>query len=541
MNFPGIPNPALVCVLLLGAVFPEGTPPAPNTVTEEAILKDGPIRGQKIDASLIVFRGIPYAAPPVGPLRWKPPQPFEPWKEPRDATRFGNACHQPANDLLGPSARVAEPKSEDCLYLNIWTAATRRDEKRPVMVWIHGGGFTTGAGSMAMYDGGTLARAGVVLVTINYRLGPFGFFAHPSLSRESPRGVSGNYGLLDQIQALTWVRDNIERFGGDPGKVTIFGESAGSAAVCRLMVSPLSQGLFHRAIAQSGGAHGRNPYLRQSVGNIESAESMGERLARKLGCDAAEDPLDALRKISAGDLLDTAAPAVGLYSQGDKYRPVVDGWVLPDDPGRLFNAGKAHHIPLIIGSNADEGTIFVRQIPIKGILGYRLFLRSVAGDRAGNVERLFPVASEAEIQGSLNKLTTAFAFAAPARAIARALDRQDTPAYLYHFTKVPPSQLLKPYGAFHSLEIAYVFGNFRGALTAGPADKKLSDAMRAYWIQFAETGNPNHPALPRWPQYAASSDAYLELGEALEIKTGLYREACDIYDSLTEEFSTPAR
>lgn len=541
MRFSRIPVPILICILFSSAASSRDVTVEETPIKEEIGTKDGLVLGERIDDDLLVFRGIPYAAPPVGRLRWQPPQPVEPWAGIRNCTKFGDACPQPANDLLGPSAGVRESKSEDCLYLNIWTAAGQADAKYPVMVWIHGGGFTTGAGSLPMYDGAALARAGVVLVTINYRLGPFGFFAHPALSRESANKVSGNYGLLDQMKALAWVRDNIERFGGDPGNVTIFGESAGSAAVCRLMVSPLSKGLFHRAIAQSGGAHGRNQYLKQSAGGIESAESMGERLCRKLGCDTEEDPLGALRRVSADDLLDAAAPAVGLYGQGDKYRPVVDGWILPDDPGRLFDAGKAHNVPLVIGSNADEGTIFIRQIPIRGKLGYRIFLRTVAGNRAGEVETLFPVESDADIQASLNKLTTAFAFAAPARAIARALDRQKTPVYLYQFTRVSPSRLLEPYGAFHSLEIAYVFGNFRGALTAEPADEKLSETMRAYWIQFAKTGNPNLPALPGWPKYSEKSDVHLELGETIRTGTGLYREACDIYDALAEGFSSPAK
>jgi para-nitrobenzyl esterase len=531
---------AVMCHLILGAVLlsmgSDGVlSGVAEPLSEEIRLLDGPIRGERIGENLLVYRGIPFAAPPVGDLRWKPPQPVASWNETRNSIAFGNACPQPPNELFGPEAQAMGPISEDCLYLNVWTAARQDDEKRPVMFWIHGGGFTTGAGSMPMYDGGTLARDGVVLVTINYRLGPFGFFAHPLLSAESPHNASGNYGLLDQIAALEWVHRNIARFGGDPGNVTIFGESAGSASVCRLLVSPLSRGLFHRAIAQSGGVHGRNKHLRENWDGTESAEAMGERLQRRLVPDAAGDPMAALRRVPAEELLKAAAPAVGLYGQGDKYRPVVDGWVLPDDPGRLFDTGKAQNVPFLTGTNADEGTIFIRQLPIRRKTGYRLILRSIAQDRADDIEKLFPVETADAIPDALNKLTTALAFVAPARAMVRALDRQNTPAYLYHFTRVPASPLLKTYGAFHSLEIAYIFGNFRGALTAGPADNELSKTVRAYWIQFARTGDPNLPSLPGWPAYSKKSDVYLEIGDSIKIGTRLYKDACDIFDEMTDE------
>lgn len=224
-----------------------------------------------------VYRGIPFAAPPVGPLRWKPPQPANSWDGVRECTRFGPWCPQPRPFVAFESGQI---QSEDCLYLNVWTAARSAGDRLPVMFWIHGGGFTTGSGAMASYDGTALARQGVVVVTINYRLGPFGYLAHPLLSRESPQGVSGNYGHLDQIAALHWVRKNIAAFGGDPGCVTIFGESAGAMSVCRLMVSPLARGLFHRAIAQSGGAHGRNRHLREPRGLLAPMEAEGERIAR---------------------------------------------------------------------------------------------------------------------------------------------------------------------------------------------------------------------------------------------------------------------
>jgi len=257
-----------------------------------------------------VYKGIPFAAPPVGDFRWREPQPVKPWDRVRECKEYGPWCPQPRSMVGFESGNEF---SEDCLYLNIWTPAKSAKEKLPVMVWIHGGGCTTGSGATKTYDGTKLAQNRVVVVTINYRLGPFGYFAHPLLSKESPHGVSGNYGHLDQIAALRWVKLNIAAFGGDPGCVTIFGESAGSMSVCRLMVSPLAKGLFHRAIAQSGGAHGRNRHLKEKKGLLNSMESEGERLAAKLGCDKAPDVLQALRTKTSQELLEASEPSRHSY------------------------------------------------------------------------------------------------------------------------------------------------------------------------------------------------------------------------------------
>jgi len=492
---------------------------------EPVRISSGLVEGSEAEG-VIVYRGIPYAAPPVGELRWKPPQPVKPWEGVRACTQFGPACPQPKPLMGPPPANV----SEDCLYLNVWTPADRKkDEKLAVMVWIHGGGFTTGRGGAAWYDGRAFAQRGVVLVTINYRLGPFGFFAHPLLSKESERNVSGNYGFLDQIAALEWVRDNIAAFGGDPGCVTIFGESAGSAAVCRHMVSPLSKGLFHRAIAESAGAHGRNRHLRETWSGLEPMEKVGERLARALGCDQAKDPLAALRAKSADDILQAASPAQGLFGKGIKFGPVIDGWVLPDNPVVLFEEGKQCNVPFMVGTNADEATIFLRQLPVKRVAGYRWLVRRIFRDKAEEVLRLFPAESDEDVPRALNRLFTAGSFVAPARFLAEAMEKINGRAYLYHFTRVPPIEKLKPLGAFHAMEIPYVFGLALRRPWATELDRSLSDAMCSCWARFAATGDPNGGGLPEWPVYRAATDEYMEFGDEIRVRSGLYKEACELF------------
>ncbi len=526
---------------LLAAVA--GLCPAGDAEEMPALPDSGPAEPVRVDGGLIagtvagagrdvrVFKGIPFAAPPVGPLRWKPPQPVVPWEGVRACTAFGNWCPQP-KPMLG---RELGALDEDCLTLNVWTAARGAEAKRPVMVWIHGGGYTTGSGAASVYDGEVLAREGAVVVTINYRLGPFGFLGHPLLSKESGRGVSGNYGLLDQVEALRWVQRNAAAFGGDPGCVTIFGESAGSASVCRLLVSPLAGGLFHRAIAQSGGAHGQNRSLRERRGALEPLESLGERVARALGCDGADDPLAALRAKGADAILEAASPSQGLFGKGNKFGPVVDGWALPDDPGRMWEEGKHRKVPFLLGANADEGTVFLQQLTaIRSAAAYRTAVRLLFRDEAETLLALFPAETDADVPGAMNRLVTVASFVAPARALARSSAKGGAPTWLYHFTRAPESPWLRRLGAFHGLEVAYVFGNISsgsGRLVFKEADRALSKTMRAYWLNFARTGDPNGPGLPPWPAYVEAKDDHLELGDAIGAKAGLYRVACDAIEA----------
>ena len=491
-------------------------------------LDTGLIRGEAADG-VHAYKGVPFAAPPVGKLRWRPPQPVKPWEGVRACTAFGPSCPQP-KQIVG---RDVGTRNEDCLYLNVWAPAKPGADKLAVMVWIHGGGHTTGSGSLAFYDGQHLARQGVVAVTINYRLGPLGYFAHPLLSKESELGVSGNYGMLDQIAALKWVQRNIAAFGGDPGRVTIFGESAGALSVCRLMVSPLAKGLFHRAIAQSGGAQGRNRHLRKAWYGLEPMEKVGERIAAALGCDQADDVLAALRAKTPEELLEASSPSQGLFGKGIKFGPIIDGWALPDDPADLFKAGKQHDVPFMAGSNADEGTIFLRQLPIRRTFGYRLTVRAMFREHADRLLALFPAQADDQVRDAINRLVTASSFVAPARFLVRSMEPKESKAYLYHFTRRLPSGPTALYGAFHGLEIAYVFGSFSPKLAVTAQDRKLSKVMGACWVQFAKTGDPNGPGLPEWPAYEAATDRHLEFGNKVEVKSGLYREACDLLEQVT--------
>ena len=383
---------------------------------EPVAVDGGAVSGElSLDGRVAIWRGIPYAAAPVGELRWRPPQPVEPWEGARECAQFGPACPQPPS----PTAITRGPgvQSEDCLYLNIHAPHGGPEGPFPVMVWIHGGGCTIGAGSLDVYDGEMLARQGAVVVTINYRLGPLGFLAHPLLSAESPDGVSGNYGMLDQIAALQWVQRNIAGFGGDPGCVTIFGESAGGASVARLLVSPLAEGLFHRAIAQSGAARGHNRHLRGEREGLPPMERVGEEVFAALGCDRADDPLAAARAVSPAELIAAAHPQVGLLGPGTKYGWVVDGWALPENPELLLAGGRMHRVPVMAGSNADDGSMFADRAPIRTPAGYRFALRRLAGDRADELLALFPVQTAEEIPGAVARLLTVSSFVAPARAL----------------------------------------------------------------------------------------------------------------------------
>ena len=480
---------------------------AAPTVRIESGQVSGATLGEQKDVH--VYKGIPFAAPPVGDLRWKPPQPVKAWDGVRVCTDFGPACPQPkalfiSNDITNTN--------EDCLHLNVWAPAQRASKPAPVMVWIHGGAFTLGAASQKWFDGESLARKGVVLVTINYRVGPFGFLAHPLLSRESEQGVSGNYGLLDQIFALRWVKTNIAAFGGDPGCVTIFGESAGAASVCHLLVSPLSKELFQRAIAESGGARDPIRHLREKWYGKEPMEDVGRFFETALGCDKADNPLAAMRAKSAEEILNAAKSAKSHFGE-ETSAPIVDGWVQPDDPNVLFEEGKAHDVPFIAGSNAHE----------VGSLISWLALRKDWREQTDSILELFP-------EEARKRAATVTIFTSVARADARAMSRHKSKAYLYQFSRAAPA--LRFLGAFHSLEIIYVFGNLDPKLRFEEQDRELSATMSAYWAQFAKTGDPNGKDLPHWPAYDARTDEHMEFGDVAEVGRGLEKAACDGIDRL---------
>jgi para-nitrobenzyl esterase len=483
------------------------------------------------DQDVRVYKGIPYATPPVGTLRWREPQPVAPWDGVRPCREFGPACPQPKSAIFTETNKG--PMNEDCLYLNIWTPSKAvASASLPVMVWIHGGGNIQGSASTPFYDGGSLARKGVVLVSINYRLGPLGFFAHPLLSKESKQGVSGNYGLLDQIAALKWVQKNIRAFGGDPNRVTVFGESAGALNIHCLIASPLAKGLFHRAIAQSGHAFSRNRHLRENWYGQESMEKQGERLAKDLGVAEASDPLKALRALSAETIIDQTKPTLGVGGEkGNRFSFVVDGWVLPDEIKTIFLRGRHNAVPLIVGANADEGTLFTLKPSIRTVEAYRLSVKALYGALADEVLAMYPVNDPAEIRKTLSDSLGDMGFVAGARALARGMGTVKSPAYLYHFTMKAGGKWGAVLGAHHAAEIPYVFDNLdRDRISPDLKRRALAKTMSAYWVRFAETGNPNSEGLPLWPSYGAASDEHLEFGEEIKVGRHLRKAAGDLFD-----------
>lgn len=464
----------------------------------------GPVAGiAGTDPSVRVYKGIPYAAAPVGDLRWKPPQPLAAaWKEVRETSKFSNACEQPPYPKASIYHRDPEPTSEDCLYLNIWTAAQSARERRPVMVWIHGGALTRGSGSINVYDGEALAKKGVVVVTLNYRLGIFGFFAHPELSRESPHHASGNYGLLDQLAALQWVKKNIAAFGGDPARVTIFGESAGAWSVNYLTATPLGHGLFERAIAESGAAFAPQATLAE-------AEAAGQKFSKTAS-------LSDLRARPAHELLQSSS----FYS----FPPCVDGWLLPQQVDSIYKSGKENNVPLLIGSNADEGTALAPWSSTAA--AFLAEQKKRFGKMADEFFRLYPASTEAQAEASHYASFRDFVFGWGMRAWARA---SKAPAYLYYFSHVPPGPVAAKIGAYHASEIAYVFDNLDKipALPWRDSDRKLAETLSTYWVNFARTGNPNSQGAPEWPVYRESTDKALLIGDKIEHGPVPHKQALD--------------
>ena len=491
--------------------------PGPAAVGAEVTVTGGTVGGLIGADGLKQYHGIPYAAPPVGDRRWAPPAPVEPWDDVRDATAPGPGCVQ-QGDQGGfyDAATAVAAMDEDCLLLNVWTRAEHVDEAAPVMVWIHGGGLTVGSGDA--YPGELLTSKGVVLVTINYRLGPFGFLALPELKGESESGASGNQGIRDQIAALEWVRDNVGRFGGDPGNVTIFGESAGSMSVSFLQASPRARGLFHRVIGQSGGAFG-------PMTVADAAETTGAEFAAALAGDGGDASLSALRTLPADHVLATflSNPA---FSQA---LGIVDGEVIPDELASIFARGEQADVPVMIGSNADEGTALFSYLGPAfgdGLAGFEAYVAATLGEVADDVRAHYPAADDAQAMESWMDLMGDAMFTWPMRAWARAMQTVPSETWLYWFTKEPPIAESDRYGAFHAAEIGYVFGNVDlfGAVPAD-ADHALSELMASVWTQFARTGNPNGEGLPEWPAYTTENEAYMEFGADTGARSGRLRQA----------------
>lgn len=526
----------LICLLLLLSSLSTFTIKAAGADPEPVRVEQGLLAGSNGTSTEVrVYRGIPYAAPPVGDLRWKAPQPPVPWQGIRDATEFSNACWQMP---YPPAAAIYQaklpPLSEDCLYLNIWTPAKSAKESLPVMVWIHGGGFTRGTAGSRAYDGEVLARKGAVIVTINYRLGIFGFFAHPGLSAESPNHASGNYALLDQIAALEWVKKNIAAFGGDPGKVTIFGESAGSWAVNALMASPLAKGLFQRAIGESGGSFG-------PMKSLDVAEKEGAKLGRLLApdsipqkTDSPQTSADAGASLNASVLKELRAMSpqnLLKASETETVRAIVDGYVLPQDIATIFSQGKQNDVPLLVGYNADEGTTLAPQAVNMKAIVYTTGAHQRYGPRADQMLKIYPASTDEEAVKSFYGAFRDQNFGWEMRTWARISTKTGhQPAYLYYFSRRPPGPQSERLRAFHASELAYVFGTFFWPFPWEDTDRKLSDAMTSYWVNFATTGNPNGANLPKWPAYNADKDQALELGDQIAVRANINKAGIDFFD-----------
>jgi len=510
---------------------------ADDTVKIDTGLVRGLILADADDMRL--YRGIPFAAPPTGDLRWRAPQPAKPWQGVRECLTYGAASPQKPIPFLSalPGMALGVPMNEDCLYLNIWAPAKKGKEPLPVMVWIHGGGYTIGAGSQGMYEATDLARRGAVVITVNYRLGPLGFLAHPQLSAESEEGVSGNYGLLDQIEALRWVQRNIAAFGGDPNRVTIFGESAGGGSVFSLLVSPLTKGLFHRAIAQSGPPM-NFVHLKKKHYGFPSAEDSGVEYAKSCGAPEGEGQIAALRAMSPEALLKTAPTMEGpgmfdMRANMLRLAPIVDGWALPDDVMTLLIEGKQHPVPLIVGANRDEASMFAVMATMpRGLEEFKSMLeKSVGAQLAETILELYPTKTAADVRRTVTDLMGDFLFVAPARFVAVNMRNVKSPAYMYHFAHPPAGFTGTSFGAHHGAEVPYVLGNLEIAGEIAREEKVVSDALGDYWVQFAATGNPNRDGLTAWPQYDAESDQCLLIGDKISTTQNLRKAKLDAIDS----------
>ncbi len=457
-----------------------------------------------VEEGLTVYKGIPFAAPPTGNLRWRPPQPLKSWDGVLKADKYAPAC--PQIQFYIPIFPKVET-SEDCLYLNVWTPAQSPAENLPVMVWIYGGGFVMGATSTPLYSGEQLAKMGVVIVSSAYRVGPLGFLAHPDLTAQSPRKVSGNYGLLDQIAALQWVQRNIKAVGGDPGRVTIFGESAGGISVSMLAASPPAKGLFHRAICESGGSFHpvRKNKEPDSIQMLAGAEAAGVAFAQRMGANS----LAELRQISPEKLL--SDPSV----QGGGFWPIVDGYVIVDDQYKLYEAGKYNDVPVLVGTNSDEGSMFAQATTPEQ---YEKSTRERFGPFAEKILALYPGQTADQTFRAAADILRDTLFAWPTWSWARLQSRTGTAqVFVYYFDqKLPLSPLslfFKSSSAPHGSEMPYVFRHLDQipATLYTDEDRKLSETMATYWTNFAKKGNPNGEGLPQWPVFKAREPTVMYL------------------------------
>jgi para-nitrobenzyl esterase len=483
--------------------------------------KAGPVTGE-VNQGVVSFLGIPYAKPPVGDLRFRPPVPPEPWDAAREATDAGAECPQNGAG------------SEDCLTVNVWMPATLPCGPLPVMVFIYGGGFTMGSSSDPLYNGQKLAARGVVLVSLNYRVGALGSLAHPALDAEDTvHHVSGNQGLLDQQLALRWVQANIGAFGGDPGRVTAFGESAGAVSLCAHMTSPLATGLFRAAIGESGPC----TFLTTPIRDVpdsghESAEALGERFAVALGCgDAGDaDAAACMRSKTVSEVLGAIPNPPLINRTGASWGPIIDGYVLPRPPWDAFQDGTMQHVPYITGVNRDEGTLFGVGTTLGDDTHYRAAIAALVPNHVDDAVKLYSKAVYWTYRNAYDAFLTDVFFVCPARAQARAMAAFEPHTYLYSFQRENFIGWLSWLGVFHGSELPYVFDNFTPPFVGGAAEETLATAMGGYWTRFASGLDPNGAGAVAWPEYTAAGDAYLDLDDPISDGKALHAAACETVD-----------
>jgi para-nitrobenzyl esterase len=502
------------CVLVAAAVQL-----ASVAVGQQVVTESGAISGVLANG-LRVYKGIPFAAPPVGDLRWRPPVHAAPWTGTRKADAFAPACMQVGVSMPGETTPAV---SEDCLYLNIWTPAEAKTapEHLPVIVWIYGGGYINGSASMPLYWGDRLAQKGVVVVTISYRLGPLGFLALPELTRESPHHSSGNYGLMDQIAALEWIQRNIAAFGGDPKCVTIAGQSSGSISVSILMVSPLAKGLFQRAIGESGGLF--EPLQLAPKYVLANAEHDGEKYAVSLGAAS----LQQLRQLPASQLTGNASGIV---------HPVIDPYVLPLSPYEAFTSGQQNDVALLIGSNADEARALV-DVSHDTAATFDSDLEHSVGQLPPALVAAYPHATDEEARQAQLGLERDLRFGWDMWAWARLqAGTGKSPVFYYSFRQQPPfpaGSVYAGWGASHFAELWYVFDHLdQSPWNWTAADRKLAEEMSSYWVNFARSGDPNGPGLPPWPAFTNAESKVQYLGDPIIVGSVANIHGLSVFDAV---------
>jgi len=526
MNMPKFGRVAIITFLLITTAL-ASTVMAADSPKDRVKIASGIVEGAvNSDHTIRIFRGIPFAAPPVGDLRWRPPQPVQHWQGVRQAVEYGPHCVQ--GKVFGDIVFRSREMSEDCLSLTVWTPPRSQAKKLPVYVWFYGGGFAAGSSDEARYDGESFAKHGIVVVNVNYRLGIFGFFAHPELTQESPHKASGNYGLLDQVAALEWVRRNIAAFGGDPHKVTIGGESAGSLSVSALMASPLSRDLFQQAIGESGAffgqVGGRGPQ------SLAEAEKQGTKFAGSVGGKT----LAELRKMSSEDLLHEAAKV----NNGFGFWPIVDGYFLPTDVPSIFAQGKQSHVPLLAGWNADEirmAVLMAKEKPNAKTFGEQL--RRQFGPNADAALKVYGASTDDEALRSAGDLASDQFIVHGTWKWIEAQTSAGVPVYRYEFDRTVPvpeamkGTGMKSFGSAHAAEIEYVFTMLDSKKADWqPDDYQVGKTMNAYWANFIKTGDPNGSGMAEWPQFGKAHEV-MHLNVQCEAKPEEHRDRYEFLDA----------